>query len=146
MMTRLALIAASAVVLLFGCNSDPVCPVGFFPSGFGGCLPFDAADAPDDSATSDLGDGGVIGDVPAGDTADDTSDDTAGPDVGPGDTPGDLSEPDLPERDVPDRDLSEPDACTPNCDGLECGPDGCGGSCGTCRDSESCADGLCKAE
>jgi secreted trypsin-like serine protease len=29
-------------------------------------------------------------------------------------------------------------ACTPMCSGKGCGPDGCGGSCGTCANGESC--------
>jgi len=29
-----------------------------------------------------------------------------------------------------------PDVCQPNCQGKECGDDGCGGSCGTCPDIE----------
>jgi len=29
-------------------------------------------------------------------------------------------------------DLQEIEACAPDCDGKECGPDGCGGSCGVC--------------
>lgn len=33
-------------------------------------------------------------------------------------------------------------ACTPQCDGRECGDDGCGGECGACGDS-ACVDGLC---
>lgn len=40
-------------------------------------------------------------------------------------------------------DPNEPNACTPNCDGRQCGPDGCGGSCGWCAGSMSCQDGLC---
>ena len=37
------------------------------------------------------------------------------------------------------------DCCTPSCDGLECGADGCGGSCGDCEDGSLCnAEGLCK--
>src|SRR5690606_19917118 len=36
-------------------------------------------------------------------------------------------------------------ACTPSCEGLECGDDGCGGSCGTCEDGLFCrADGRCR--
>jgi len=31
------------------------------------------------------------------------------------------------------------------CDGTECGPDGCGGSCGECNESEYCEDGQCVA-
>ena len=35
-------------------------------------------------------------------------------------------------------------SCVPNCDGKQCGSDGCGGSCGTCLRSQNCnADGLC---
>jgi hypothetical protein len=34
--------------------------------------------------------------------------------------------------------------CTPACEGKECGTDGCGGECGTCKDTETCNDqGLC---
>jgi hypothetical protein len=35
--------------------------------------------------------------------------------------------------------------CTPNCDtlGHSCGPDGCGGSCGTCEFDQVCVDGIC---
>jgi len=34
--------------------------------------------------------------------------------------------------------------CTPKCDGLDCGPDGCGGSCGYCTGNLECAAGQCK--
>ncbi|MBR57575.1 MAG: hypothetical protein CMH54_05895 [Myxococcales bacterium] len=34
-------------------------------------------------------------------------------------------------------------ACVPNCDGLNCGDDGCGGSCGNCVDAQVCSDGVC---
>jgi agmatine/peptidylarginine deiminase len=37
-------------------------------------------------------------------------------------------------------------SCLPVCDGIECGDDGCGGSCGACAPGEACsADGLCVA-
>jgi len=35
--------------------------------------------------------------------------------------------------------------CTPDCDGKACGPDGCGGQCGTCADMETCEAGVCNA-
>ncbi|MFT5430233.1 MAG: hypothetical protein ACI9OJ_000906 [Myxococcota bacterium] len=35
--------------------------------------------------------------------------------------------------------------CTPECDGLTCGDDGCGGSCGDCTATEFCAAGTCEA-
>ena len=34
--------------------------------------------------------------------------------------------------------------CSPSCDGVECGDDGCGGSCGTCVGNSVCAEGSCK--
>jgi hypothetical protein len=33
--------------------------------------------------------------------------------------------------------------CTSSCTGLECGSDGCGGSCGTCDDGKECQAGQC---
>ena len=38
--------------------------------------------------------------------------------------------------------------CVPACDGVECGPDGCGGSCGECTGGSVCVDGdcVCSAE
>lgn len=35
--------------------------------------------------------------------------------------------------------------CTPNCTNLQCGNDGCGGSCGNCSSSDSCVAGVCEA-
>ena len=38
-------------------------------------------------------------------------------------------------------------SCTRQCSGAKaCGPDGCGGSCGTCNDPEECRDGTCACE
>jgi hypothetical protein len=37
-------------------------------------------------------------------------------------------------------------ACTPTCGERKCGPDGCGGLCGTCEEGQACSpDGLCVA-
>ena len=33
--------------------------------------------------------------------------------------------------------------CQPSCDGMSCGPDGCGGSCGACDSGENCQSGQC---
>ena len=41
---------------------------------------------------------------------------------------------------VPEDGIEEPDACQPNCEGKECGDDGCGGSCGECGPGETCDD------
>lgn len=40
-------------------------------------------------------------------------------------------------------DTSSADLCQPACSGKQCGPDGCGGTCGTCVSFETCLDGLC---
>ena len=34
-------------------------------------------------------------------------------------------------------------SCVPSCEGMECGGDGCGGSCGTCGAGETCHKGSC---
>ena len=34
-------------------------------------------------------------------------------------------------------------ACQPDCEGLDCGDDGCAGSCGTCQGGATCTDGVC---
>jgi hypothetical protein len=36
-----------------------------------------------------------------------------------------------------------PNSCRPHCEGKTCGPDGCGGTCGTCPDGAICIDGRC---
>ena len=33
--------------------------------------------------------------------------------------------------------------CQPNCDNKDCGDDGCGGSCGSCKDNELCKNSKC---
>ena len=38
------------------------------------------------------------------------------------------------------------DCCIPSCSGRECGGDGCGGSCGSCGDEESCSSGICVSD
>jgi hypothetical protein len=35
------------------------------------------------------------------------------------------------------------EVCQPDCEALECGSDGCGGSCGECDQGDTCQDGLC---
>ena len=36
------------------------------------------------------------------------------------------------------------ETCTPSCEGMTCGGDGCGGSCGTCFGDDICKSGTCK--
>jgi len=38
-----------------------------------------------------------------------------------------------------------PNGCLTSCGSATCGPDGCGGVCGTCRESEVCTEGYCTA-
>lgn len=40
-------------------------------------------------------------------------------------------------------DLLCPEICTPQCNGRECGPDGCGGVCGICVSGQGCDGGIC---
>jgi len=35
-------------------------------------------------------------------------------------------------------------ACPPQCEGKECGPDGCGSECGQCQEGQVCENGLCE--
>lgn len=37
----------------------------------------------------------------------------------------------------------ETQQCEPDCDGIDCGDDGCGGSCGECTGGDVCQDGVC---
>lgn len=57
----------------------------------------------------------------------------------------DASAGDATETSVAPPDASS-DACAPQCDGKQCGDDGCGGSCGPCPTLWSCQDGLCVEE
>jgi hypothetical protein len=36
--------------------------------------------------------------------------------------------------------------CQPQCEGLECGDNGCGGSCGSCGADQQCVNGTCQAD
>jgi hypothetical protein len=49
------------------------------------------------------------------------------------------------DADTPaDSNVPEPE-CTPRCAGLECGDDGCGGTCGTCASGSTCKAGVCES-
>ncbi len=69
-----------------------------------------------------------------GDPADGAGGDTGGDDAGGDSTTGGS---DTTQGDV---------ACTPNCAGLQCGPNGCGGECGSCGgEAKFCQGGQCVA-
>jgi hypothetical protein len=57
--------------------------------------------------------------------------------------PGDDAT-DLPGGEVAGGELtSEDGSCLPQCDNKTCGPDGCGGECGTCKAPDVCLNGRC---
>ncbi|MFT6396262.1 MAG: hypothetical protein ACJAYU_001005 [Bradymonadia bacterium] len=137
-MNRIVLPALAISLVLMGCGSDTICPVGFYGVG-SACIPIEVTDATDDPGESDLGDAGVVDDAITEDT---TVEDTSAPDTPTEDVPQADAVPDVPEADVV-LDVPEEDVCTPDCADFECGPDGCGGVCGSCGDDESCIDGSC---
>lgn len=64
-------------------------------------------------------------------------------DQGPGTTELTVEDVQTPDPDVTIAD----EGCTPVCDGKECGPDGCGGNCGSCLDFSGSEDAaLCQAD
>ena len=48
--------------------------------------------------------------------------------------------------DTATKDISTEDqgVCIPDCKGRQCGPDGCGGSCGSCPENSECIQGQCQ--
>jgi|GEM_PF-5862358 len=59
-----------------------------------------------------------------------------------GSVPGDVI--DIENADINnDRMEGGGDVCVPQCDGKECGPDGCGGECGTCSEGVCSLEGKC---
>ena len=74
---------------------------------------------------------------PAADTA--APDDTVVMEVSADiEAPGDDT-----EEDIDAAADTAPDLCVPDCEGLECGWDGCGGSCGDCIEGATCEAGQC---
>jgi hypothetical protein len=69
-----------------------------------------------------------------------SSQDAGASDAGPG--PVDSGTPFL-DGGTPPRDGGSNPVCTPSCSGRSCGPDGCGGTCGTCRTGTTCSGGSC---
>lgn len=86
----------------------------------------------------------VVGIVACGGNTTDEPDTGTTPDNGildanPTDPGTDVAPPDDPgERDTPPSDI-----CVPDCDGRDCGDDGCGGSCGACEDGSCLENGTC---
>jgi hypothetical protein len=127
----------------------------------------DAADLPDAADAADLPDAPAdLPDlVPDADIVPDAAGDADAPpppdiaDTGGTDAPnpdaGDLLADAVDVPSVPDvspdaADVTEVDVCTPDCQGKQCGDDGCNGSCGECLDDndacngvESCLGGTC---
>jgi hypothetical protein len=144
----------STVWVFLACETNDAASVTDVGSSTTGddAMASDAASPPEDVAPSPL-------DVAVG--VDLGQSDDTGPAVDDvGDMPGDVEALDVGEPDVGDPDVSTaPDVeeadttpdpvdgggCVPACDGLVCGPDGCGGDCGVCTGGEVCTLGLCSA-
>ncbi len=50
-----------------------------------------------------------------------------------------------PGETLTDDEIGTPDVCQSNCEGKQCGDDGCGGTCGDCSPYEVCSTGSCTA-
>ncbi len=143
--TKLAILLCATVLLLQGC---PDKPTPWTPDNSAGTdLRGDASSLADGTGKVD----GIKTDTPL--PVDVTStDDVLNDQIAVPDTKADLVVPvdtvaELVEEDVVDV-VEEPDVpvdapCTPACGNDSCGPDGCGGVCGSCGDGESCFFGQC---
>ena len=100
--------------------------------------------APTDSATPpdlETGDDTTSGDAKAGE--DTTPEDAeAGEDTTPGVTANDSEGDSEGDTEGDAADTIGP-LCDPQCNDKDCGDDGCGGSCGTCPEGQSCEGGQC---
>ena len=71
------------------------------------------------------------------------------PDAPEGDVPADIELPDAVDAVDAAAEADSPDVCVPDCEGRQCGDNGCGGNCGECGDGNPCTvdscggDGLC---
>ncbi len=99
------------------------------------------------SGAGDWGGNGGGGAEPGSDAAVPLEDTVSAEDsmMAPGDVMADLSAADGwgPSADTVEPGEDWGGQCTPSCGGLQCGPDGCGGSCGWCSGSQSCQGGQC---
>jgi len=90
-------------------------------------------DVPDTNDVPDSVDAPETGDIPDASDVSDVADSGDAADIGDAHDAGDLPG----------------EVCSPQCDGKECGDDGCGGTCGQCDDGnpcngeETCLDGEC---
>lgn len=107
-------------------------------------------DTPDDTETTD---GTGISDTDTDDSGNtddsgisdiDISDDSENTDDinndNDSDDNGGSDETETPDIDTPDDTNPDSDECVPQCDGKDCGEDGCGGSCGTCGHDQGCSE------
>ncbi len=133
MMRYLLLCVAPAAVLFVGCTESNPQPA---PQN-GADSSIEAADTSAETVAHDVAldfagefPPDVTGDVPSELPADVPSDHS--PELAPDDLP---SVPDLVPEELP---------CEPQCEGKECGPNGCGAACGSCDEGCVCgADGVC---
>ena len=119
MNTRLLLVSLMSVCASAGCNED-ITPL---------------ACEPDSTETECAADDGSSAERDSTD-GDDTATDAGSGDAGRDDA-GSMDD------DVPPLTELDVDVCEPDCRFRDCGPDGCGGTCGTCATDAICDDGVC---
>jgi large repetitive protein len=136
-MMKKRIVVLGIVLLLTGCISHPN---PWVPKG-------DVADAGIDIAMADKQGEIVSEDVNQKADVIDVFGDITGVDGGDVLDPKDQVIPEEIVEEVLDTtDISETDVCVPDCEGKQCGDDGCGGSCGSCETGQFCIDGDCPPE
>ncbi|MGM0577111.1 MAG: choice-of-anchor D domain-containing protein [Myxococcota bacterium] len=131
------LVPSLLLLLASGCDSAGGGPGLSFGDSGGSDTVLDGGSTPGDDTSEPADDAGPDSTGPDSTGPDSTGPDGTGPDsTGPDGTGPDGTGPDAVEDDVP---------CVPDCDGRECGGDGCGGSCGGCPSAAPfCKQGLCQ--
>lgn len=119
MITRTLLAAMMATFASAGCNEARILPACEPGSAESECAAEDGS-----STDADPTDGA------------DTATETGRADAGRDDS-GAMDDDVLPPIDL------DVDVCEPNCRFRDCGPDGCGGTCGTCSTDAVCDEGVC---
>ncbi len=99
-----------------------------------GSFSADVSEPSQDSGAS-WGEGGTDGGDWSADPGDDTGTADGSPDAGPGGNSGTGT--------GTGGNVGPNGECVPSCTGKQCGPDGCGGSCGWCGGNDSCQAGSC---
>ncbi len=125
---------AAVVLGVLGCGGDEVTPAGSDAGpGFAFTVPDGKTGDTPSLAFPETG-----GTIDSGAPTDPGGAEDPGAPTDPGTTPSDTG----PADTGPAADLG----CKAKCAGKACGPDGCGGQCGTCPDKQVCTAGQCGAD